>query len=87
MEAPSRVCDPVSSALLIPTTYGQVPSVANAPLLQESSFPIPSVKSRLPELSSSLLHDNALALVASAMKDVSKAQQRLAHNQDQPPSR
>ena len=37
MEAPSRVCDPVSSALLIPTTYGQAPSVA---MLQESSFPI-----------------------------------------------
>ena len=63
-EAPSRVCDPVSSALLIPTTYGQAPSVANALLLQESSFPIPSVKSRLPEPSSSSLHDNALALVA-----------------------
>ena len=29
--------------------------------------------------------DNALALVTSAMKDVSKAQQRLAYNQDLPP--
>ena len=80
-EAPSRVCDPVSSALLISTTYGQAPSMANAPWLQES-FPIPSVKSRLPEPSSSPGHDNTLALVASAMKDVLKVQQRLAYNQD-----
>ena len=83
-EAPSCVCDPVSSALLAPTTYDQAPPVVNVPLLQEPPFPFPPVKSRLPEPSSSPLHDNALALVASAMKDVSKAQQRLAYNQDLP---
>lgn len=73
-EAPSRVCDPVGSALLTPTTNGQAPPVANVTVLQESPFSVPSVKSRLQEPSSSPLHDNALALVALAMKDVSKAQ-------------
>ena len=83
-EAPSRVRDPVSSALLAPTTYDQAPPVVNVPLLQEPPLPFPPVKSRLSEPSSLPLHDNALALVASAMKDVSKAQQRLAYNQDLP---
>lgn len=86
-EAPSQVRDPASGALLTPTTYGQAPSVANAPSLQESPFSVPLVTSRLPEPSSSPLHNNALALVTSEMKDVSKAQQRLDYNQDLPPSR
>ena len=85
VEAPSQVRDPVSRPLLTPATYGQAPPVANVPLPQESPFSVPSVKSTLPEPSSSPLRDNALALVASAMKDVSKAQQRLAYNQDLPP--
>ena len=75
----------MSGPLLTPATYGQAPPVANVPLPQESPFSVQSVKSRLPESSSSPLGDNALALVTSAMKDVSKAQQRLAYNQDLPP--
>lgn len=84
-EAPSRVRDSVSSALLAPTIYDQAPPVVNVPLLEEPPFSFLLVKSRLPEPSSSPLHDSALTLVASAMKDVSKAQQRLAYNQDLTP--
>ena len=86
-EASSPIHYPANSVSLTPTADGQAPPAMSVSSPQQSTYFTPPVNSRLLEQSplTSPSHDHTLALVATAMRDVSKAQQRLAYNQDLPP--